>query len=135
MENNWKKNTMLFLTSQAISMFGTMLVGYAIMWHIVLKTQSGAMMTLCILAVVLPTFFTSLIGGVWADRYNKKHLINIADGAIGFVSLAIALSLFAGYDSITLLLVAAMVRASGQGVQSPAVASVILFLVPEDKLL
>ena len=116
-------------------MFGTMLVGYAIMWHIVLKTQSGAMMTLCILAVVLPTFFTSLIGGVWADRYNKKHLINFADGAIGFVSLAIALSLFAGYDSITLLLVAAMVRASGQGVQSPAVASLIPFLVPEDKLL
>ena len=132
---NWKKNTILFLTSQAVSMFGTMLVGYAIMWHIVLKTQSGVMMTLCIIAVVLPTFFTSLFGGVWADRYNKKHLINISDGVIGFISWAIALSLFAGYDSMILLLIAAMVRASGQGVQSPAVASLIPFLVPEDKLL
>ncbi|MCL2683273.1 MAG: MFS transporter [Bacteroidales bacterium] len=135
MKNNWKKNTTLFLTSQTLSLFGTMLVQYAIMWHIVLETQSGAMMTLYILVAVLPTFFTSLLGGVWADRYNKKHLINLADGSIALVSLAIAISLSAGMDSIILLMVAACVRALGQGIQQPAVASLIPFIVPEDKLL
>jgi DHA3 family macrolide efflux protein-like MFS transporter len=134
-EINWKKNTALFITSQTLSLFGTMLVQYAIMWHIVLKTQSGAMMTIYILVGVLPTFFTSLFGGVWADRYNKKHIINIADGSIGLVSLAIALSLSAGIDSIALLMTAACVRALGQGVQQPAVNSLIPFIVPEDKLL
>ena len=118
-----------------MSMFGTMLVQYAIMWHIVLKTQSGSMIMLYIIVGVLPIFFTSFLGGVWADRYNKKHLINISDGAIGFISLAIAISLFAGYDSMILLLIAATVRASGQGIQSPAVASLIPLIVPEDKLL
>lgn len=39
MNTNRKKNTVLFLTSQTLSLFGTMLVQYAIMWHIVLKTQ------------------------------------------------------------------------------------------------
>jgi len=135
MEISWKKNTILFLTSQTMSLLGTMLVQYAIMWHIVLKTQSGSMMTLYIIVAVLPTFFTSLFGGVWADRYNKKHLINIADGSIAFVSLAIAISLFAGYDSMVLLLIAAFMRALGQGVQQPAVVSLIPFIVPEDKLL
>jgi DHA3 family macrolide efflux protein-like MFS transporter len=130
-----KKNTALFLTSQTLSLFGTMLVQYAIMWHIVLKTQSGATMTVYILVAVLPTFFTSLLGGVWADRYNKKHLINIADGSIALISLAIAISLSAGIDSIALLMIAAFVRALGQGVQQPAVTSLIPFIVPEDKLL
>jgi DHA3 family macrolide efflux protein-like MFS transporter len=134
-KTNWKKNTALFLTSQTLSLFGTMLVQYAIMWHIVLKTQSGAMMTIYILVAVLPTFFTSLLGGVWADRYNKKHLINLADGSIAGISLAIAISLSAGIDSITLLMIAACVRALGQGVQQPAVTSLIPFIVPEDKLL
>lgn len=46
METNWRKNTALFLTSQTLSLFGTMIVQYAIMWHIVLKTQSGVMMTI-----------------------------------------------------------------------------------------
>ena len=135
MQTNWKQNTALFLTSQTLSLFGTMLVQYAIMWHIVLKTQSGIMMMIYILVGVLPTFFTSLFGGVWADRYNKKHLINIADGSIAVASLAIAISLSAGLDSITLLMVAAAVRALGQGVQQPAVTSLIPFIVPEANLM
>lgn len=135
MENNWKKNIILFLTSQTMSLFGTMLVQYAILWHIVLKTKSGIMMTIYILVGVLPTFFTSMFGGVWADKYNKKNLINISDGSIAVASLAIALSLSAGMDSIIMLMIAAFVRALGQGVQQPAVASLIPFIVPEDKLL
>ena len=133
MKENWKRNTALFLIGQTISMFGTMLVQYAIMWHIVLKTQSGSMMTLYIVAGVLPTFLTSLFGGVWADRYNKKHLINIADGSIAIVSLVIAMSLFAGYDSIILLLIAGAMRALGQGIQLPAVNSLIPLIVPTEK--
>lgn len=132
---HWKKNIILFITSQALSLFGTMLVQYAIMWHLVLKTQSAAVMTVYIAAAVLPMFFTSLFGGVWADRYNKKHIINIADGSIGFVSLIIAVSLFAGHDSITLLFVAAAIRALGQGIQQPSVNSLVPLIVPEEKLL
>ncbi|MDR2887338.1 MAG: MFS transporter, partial [Bacteroidales bacterium] len=133
--SSWKRNTIFFITSQTLSMFGTMIVQYAIMWHLVLKTQSASMMTLYIVAGVLPTFFTSLFGGVWADRYNKKHMINIADGSIGLISLIIAISLFAEYDSIGLLLLAAAVRALGQGVQQPAVNSLVPLIVPENKLL
>ena len=135
MKPNWKKNTALFLTSQTLSLFGTMLVQYAIMWHIVLKTQSGVMMTIYILVAVLPTFFTSLLGGVWADRYNKKHLINLADASIALISLAIAIGLSAGINSVALLMIAACVRALGQGIQQPAVTSLIPFIVPENKLL
>ncbi|MDR0332657.1 MAG: MFS transporter [Dysgonamonadaceae bacterium] len=132
---NWKKNTALFLTSQTLSLFGTMLVQWAIMWHIVLETQSGTMMTLYVAVAILPTFFTSLFGGVWADRYNKKLLINLADGSIAFVSLIIALSLFAGHDSFILLLIASMMRALGQGIQQPAVNALIPIIVPKAKLL
>ena len=135
MKTGWKKNIALFLASQTLSFFGTMLVQYAIIWHIVLKTQSGVMMTIYILVGILPTLFTSLLGGIWADRYNKKHIINLADGSIAVASLAIALCLSAGIDSIVLLFTAAMVRALGQGVQQPAVASLVPFIVPENKLL
>jgi hypothetical protein len=53
---NWKKNTALFVIGQALSMFGTMVVQYAIIWHITLKTQSGTMMTLFTIAGFLPMF-------------------------------------------------------------------------------
>ncbi|MNI68997.1 hypothetical protein D3C73_1247220 [compost metagenome] len=39
--SNWKRNIILFLSSQTISLFGSALVQYAIMWHITLSTESG----------------------------------------------------------------------------------------------
>ncbi len=38
----WIKKTAIFLSSQSLSLFGSMLVQYAIIWHVTLTTQSGA---------------------------------------------------------------------------------------------
>lgn len=51
---NWKKNITLFLTSQAVSLFGSSLVQYAIIWYITLTTQSGVMMTISTICGFLP---------------------------------------------------------------------------------
>jgi DHA3 family macrolide efflux protein-like MFS transporter len=134
MEINWKRNTTLFLTGQAMSLFGSMLVQYAIMWHITLETQSGSAMTLYVVVGVLPTFFMSPFGGVWADRFNRKLLINLADGAIAFVSLVVAIALMLGYNALWLLFVCAAFRALGQGVHSPAIGSFIPQITPEEHL-
>jgi DHA3 family macrolide efflux protein-like MFS transporter len=134
MEINWKKNTVLFLTGQALSLFGSMAVQYAILWHITLKTQSGTMMTVFTIALFIPMFFISPFGGVWADRFNRKYIINIADGSIAFVSLIVAIFLFFGFDSFGILLICAVVRSFGQGVQTPAVGAFIPQIVPEEHL-
>ena len=76
MEINWKKNTALFLIGQALSLLGTMVVQYAILWHITLRSQSGIMMTIFTIAGFLPMFFISPFAGVWSDRFNKKYIIN-----------------------------------------------------------
>lgn len=92
----------LFLSSQTISLFGSMLVQYAITWYITLKTQSGAMMTISIICGFLPTFFFSF-AGVWADRYNRKLLIALSDSLIALSTLILAILFFMGFDSIWLL--------------------------------
>ena len=43
---DWKKKTALFLSSQGLSLFGSMLVQYAIIWYITLTTGSGVMLTI-----------------------------------------------------------------------------------------
>ena len=72
-KTHWKKDILLFLTSQTISLFGSSLVQYAIMWYITLQTQSGLMMTISIICGFLPTFFLAPFAGVWADRYDRKN--------------------------------------------------------------
>lgn len=134
MERNWKKNIILFLSTQTISLFGSMLVQYAIMWHITLTTQSGVMMTVAIVCGFLPTFFLSPFAGVWADRYNRKGLIVLSDALTAIATLILAILFWMGYDALWLFFVMSAVRAIGSGIQTPAVGALIPDLVPEDKL-
>ncbi len=134
MKNKSKKDIVLFIASQTISLLGSSLVQYAIMWHITLNTKSGVMMTIFIICGFLPTFFLSPFAGVWADRYNRKTIIILADLFIAVTTLLMALLFMLGYQSIVLLFVMSAFRAVGTGVQNPAVGAFIPQIVPEDKL-
>jgi len=132
---NWKKNSAFFIGGQSISLFGSMLVQYAIMWHITLETRSGLIMTLSILAGFIPSLFLSPFAGVWVDRFNRKLIIVLADSFIAITTLITALLFYFGYGSILLLLVISAFRSLGNAVHTPAVQAFIPELVPEDKLM
>ncbi|MBN2858714.1 MAG: MFS transporter [Sphaerochaetaceae bacterium] len=131
----WKRDILVFLVSQNLSLFGSSLVQYAITWHITLTTQSGTMMALAIISGFVPSFFISPLGGVWADRFDRKRLIVLSDGAIAVTTLIVAVLFTIGLGSIPLLLVAMAVRALGAGVQVPAVNAMVPDIVPEKELL
>ncbi|MDM5326385.1 MFS transporter [Neobacillus sp. CF12] len=132
--NHWKRNTILFLGSQTISLFGSALVQYAIMWYITLNTQSGVMMTISIICGFVPTFFLSPFAGVWADRYNRKILIILSDSLIAISTLVLAILFLMGYEALWLLFLMSAIRAIGTGIQGPAVGAILPQLVPEDNL-
>lgn len=131
----WKGRLGLFFTSQAISLFGSSLVQFSIIWYITLKTQSGVMTTIATLCGFVPQVLISLFAGVWADRFNKKMLVILSDSAIALSTLIIAVLFLTGYDSIWLLFAVLIIRSFGGGIQSPAVSSFIPELVPQDKLM
>ena len=132
--NNWKRNTALFLSSQTISLFGSMLVQYAITWYITLQTHSGMMMTISIICAFLPTLLISPFAGVWADRYNRKMLIILSDSLIAVTTLVLAILFIMGFYSIWLLFLASAIRSLGAGVQTPAVGAFLPQLAPEKEL-
>ncbi|MGO4889848.1 MFS transporter [Anaerobacillus sp. MEB173] len=131
---NWKKNIILFLSSQTISLFGSSLVQYAIFWYVTLSTQSGIMMMIFIICGFIPTFILSPFAGVWADRYNRKILIILADALIAIATLVLAIVILMGYDAIWLLFFMAAIRAAGTGIQTPAVGAILPQIVPEEHL-
>lgn len=131
----WKKDVFIFLSSQAISLFGSLLVQYAISWYIVLRTQSGVMMTISVICGFLPTLLLSPFAGVWADRYNRKMLIVLSDAGIAVSTLVLAIFFLLGYDAIWLLFVISAIRALGTAIQTPTVSAFLPQIVPEDKLI
>lgn len=57
---------------QTLSLFGSSVVQYAIFWYLVLRSNSGMVMTVAMVAAALLQAIVSVFGGVWADRWNRK---------------------------------------------------------------
>src|SRR3990172_867167 len=133
-KDEWKKKTALFLSSQGLSLFGSMLVQYAIIWHVTLTTQSGGILTLSTLAAFLPQIIISLFAGVWADRYPRKPLIIFADILTAVSTLILAVFFLLGYQELWLIFLVSAIRSVGAGIQTPAVNAFLPQIVPMDRL-
>lgn len=132
---SWQATTAIFLGSQVLSMLGTSLVQYALMWYVTLETRSGTMMTLFIICGFLPTLLLSPFAGVWADRHDRKRLIVLSDGIIALITLALAVAFAGGGKALWLIFLASALRAVGTAVQGPAVGAIVPQFVPPDQLM
>lgn len=130
----WKGKAAWFLASQNLSLFGSGVVTFSILFHITLTTGSGLWMTLITIAALIPNALLSPWGGVLADRHSRKMLIMAADGCIAFATLLLAVAQLLGCQRLELLLLALAVRSAGAGIQTPAVNAVFPQIVPKKQL-
>ncbi|NLT94206.1 MAG: MFS transporter [Clostridia bacterium] len=128
------KKVILFLASQNISLFGSNVVGFAIIWHITLQTSSGKWVMAFTICSTLPQVLISLWAGVWADRYNRKYLIMLSDTFIALATFGLAVAFWSGYEKLELLLAVSVIRSLGGGIQVPAVSALFPQIVPVEKL-
>lgn len=132
---NWKKNIFRFLTAQTVSLLGSSIVQYSIIWYITISTSSGMMLTIATVCGFLPQVLISLFAGVWIDRYNRKKMIILSDLIIAIMTLILAISFLNGYKNIWLLFIVLIVRSFGTGIQTPAVNAIVPQIVPKEQLM
>ncbi len=131
---NWRQQISILLISQTISMFGSMVSGFAVVWYITLKTGSGMWVTYATLANTVPSVIISLWAGVWADRYSRRKLAMMADGGIALVTLLMAILFAFDIDALWLLLILLAARSAGNGIQSPSVNALVADITPTSDL-
>jgi DHA3 family macrolide efflux protein-like MFS transporter len=82
------KNFWLFVTGRFISRFGLAVQDVAIPLYVLDKTHSGGMMTIFVLAEMLP-FALLPVAGVLSDRYNRKNMMVVFDIWRGILLLGV----------------------------------------------
>jgi DHA3 family macrolide efflux protein-like MFS transporter len=132
---HWRRHVAFFLGGQTVTLFGSMLVQYAVFWYLAIAFQSGVTMTLAAVFGFLPQAVVSIFAGVWADRTNRKWLIVGADAAIAVSTLALALILLAGYAELWVIFATLAIRSVGAGIQTPAVSALIPQITPGNQLM
>ena len=131
----WKKKVAVFLVGQTITTFGSLLVQYALLWHLTLTTKSGVVLALAAVFGFLPQAIVSIFAGVWADRVNRKVMIIVSDSTIALATLVLAFFMLSGVDDLWLVFLVMAVRSVGAGIQMPAISALIPQIVPSDKLM
>ena len=131
----WKKKVTVFLVGQTITTFGSLLVQYALLWHLTLTTKSGVVLALAAVFGFLPQAIVLIFAGVWADRVNRKLMIIVSDSTIALATLVLAFFMLSGVDDLWLIFLVMAVRSIGAGIQMPAISALIPQIVPTDKLM
>ena len=89
------KKFMVIWTSQAVSLFGSAVVEFALAWYLTIKTGSATILATSMLVAILPQVVLGPFIGPYIDRwgpqtdYDHRGYLHIhIDGGIGGVILA-----------------------------------------------
>ncbi|MDR0436010.1 MAG: MFS transporter, partial [Propionibacteriaceae bacterium] len=131
----------LFYIGQAFSQFGSSVVAYAIIWWIALDANnaadpnSGWKYGLAVVVNQVAMGLMSVVGGAWADRYDRKLLMIWSDAITAVFTLLLSAALLLGVMHYWLIVAALAIRGLSGGVQSPASSAAGQQIVPKAYLL
>ena len=92
----FNRNFLLLCQGMFISIFGSQAYYIAESLLVMHHTQSGAMVGLVLAVSALPHLLFGAIGGVFADRYDRRLMIIACDVLAGMACLLLALYLWKG---------------------------------------
>lgn len=130
----FNRNFIMVLVGQIISLFGNTILRFALPLYLLNKTESASLFGIVSACAFIPMIFTTPIGGIIADRVNKRNIMVALDFSTAFITLAVML--FLGKVNLIVLLLTALVFLYAiQGAYQPAVQSSIPVIVPPDGIM
>lgn len=137
-ENNlsekWALPFFTIWSGQAISLLGSQMVQFALIWWLTKTTGSAVVLTTATLVGLLPSVVLGPFVGALVDRWNRRRILLVSDSLIALVTLLLALLFYLGWAQVWMVYVALFLRALGGGFHGPAMAASTTLLVPDQHL-
>lgn len=130
----FSKDFTLVVIGQIISLFGNAAVRFALPLYLLNQTGSSALYGTVTACAFIPAILLSPIGGIVADRVNKRNIMVILDFCTAALILIFCL-LMNAVNLILLLTVTMMILYGIAGAYQPAVQSSIPALVSRDNFM
>ena len=131
---NWAARFFTIWSGQAVSLFGSSLVHFALIWWLTQKTGSATVLAFASLAGMLPQVLFGPFAGALVDRWNRRWVMILADASIALATL-ILIYLFATDQAQAWHVYAILaIRSLGGSFHFPAMSASTPLMVPEDKL-
>jgi DHA3 family macrolide efflux protein-like MFS transporter len=133
-KTNWKRLFFPFWASQLLSIFGSALVQFTLVWWLTQETGSATVLATATLVGLMPTIIVQPFAGAIVDRLSRKKVIIIADALIALVTLGLGILFILDKAQIWHIYAVMFVRAIGSAFHFPAQMATVPLMVPDDQL-
>lgn len=133
-EKIFNRNFTMVVIGQIISLFGNSILRFALPLYLLNQTKSSSLFGVVVACSFIPMIVLGPIGGIFADRVNKKNIMVILDFLTAVLTFVFTL-LLGNLNVVWLILITMMVLYGIQGAYQPAVQSSIPVLVPQENII
>lgn len=131
---NWSTRFFTVWAGQALSLIGSSLVQFALVWWLTKETGSATILATSTLIAMLPQIFLAPFAGTLIDRWNRKIVMIISDCLIALATLVLIYIFFIGKESIWAIYVILFIRSSCGSFHYPAMQASTSLMVPKQHL-
>lgn len=131
---NWAPRFFTLWIGQALSLLGSQLVQFAIIWYLTQKTNSATTLAIASLMGLLPQVILSPFIGTWVDRGNRRLILIFADTTVAIATLVLVFLFALDLTQIWHIYAMLFVRAVAGGFHQSAFGASVVLLVPKQQL-
>jgi len=131
---NWVRPFFTLWAGQAISLLGSQLVQFALIWWLTKTTGSATILATSALVGLLPQVFLLPIAGTLVDRWSRRVTMIIADSLIAVATLGLVILFWTGEIQIWHIYLLMFVRAAAGSFHWPAMQASTSLMVPDEHL-
>lgn len=129
-EAPWRLRFWAIFGGQALSLVGSSLTQFVLLWWITDTTGSVGALSAAGMAALLPQAVLGPLGGTLADRYSRRLMMIVADFVSALCMLVLITLFITGRIELWHAYVMMAVRSAMQAFQAPAASASVAMLVP-----
>jgi len=133
-EKGWMQRFLPLWIGQLVSLLGSGLVQFALVWYLTQQTGSAVVLATATLVALIPDVFLGPFAGALVDRWNRKRVMIIADGSVALATLGLVILFWTGAIQVWHIYVALFIRSLGGIFHWPAMQASTSLMVPEGQL-
>jgi len=123
-----------FWSGQLISLLGSSVAQFVIIWWITLETQSALYLSIASFLGLVPMVILTPFAGVLVDRWSRKALIGVVDFLQALATVVLIFLFWLSNVSIWQVLTLLTLRGIFQAFHTPAVSAIVPLMVHKSKL-
>ncbi|MEM7028772.1 MAG: MFS transporter [Chloroflexota bacterium] len=131
---NWAVPFFSLWTGQALSLLGSRIGGFALVWWMTETTGSAVVLSIGTILAFLPQIVLGPIIGVLIDRWNRRRVMIVSDTIVAIGSVGLALLFWLDQVQLWHVYLMTFIGATGGTVQAFTMIASTTLMVPEKHL-